>query len=154
MLDCWSDIPDDRPTFAQLKAKFDTMLAEDNPYIQFDNINTCRSYYNGLSKTGNENSVEMSEIETSEATGTSASSSATLRDSGICSSGYDYLKPRVPEVHLEESLVHPVTNPYVDTPTKLPYDSAFDLDIIDIQQTIHEDPESGDPTTAELCEAV
>ena len=154
MLDCWSDIPDDRPTFAQLKAKFGTMLAEDNPYIQFDNINTCRSYYNGLSNTGNENSVEMSEIETSEATGISASSSATLRDSGICSSGYDYLKPRVPEVHLEESLVHPVTNPYVDTPTKLPYDSAFDLDIIDIQQTIHEDPESGDPTTAELCEAV
>ena len=154
MLDCWSDIPVDRPTFAQLKATFDTMLAEDNPYIQFDNINTCKSYYNGLSNPGEENSIEMSEIETSEATGTSVSSSVALRDSGICSNGYDYLKPRIPEVNVEESLLHPITNPYVDTPTKLPYDSAFDLDIIDTQQTIHEDPESGDSAIAEVCEAV
>ena len=147
MQECWNDDSADRPTFTQLKAKFDTMLAEDNPYIQFDNINTHKPYYNSLSSSSDE---KMSGNESSQASGLSPSSSATLQDSGICTSAYDYLKPRVPEVHLEDSLLHPIANPYVDTPTKLPYDSGFDLDIVDMQQTIHEDPETSDSAITDL----
>ena len=147
MQECWNDDSTDRPTFTQLKAKFDVMLAEDNPYIQFDNINTHKPYYNSLSSSSDE---KMSGNESSQASGLSPSSSATLQDSGICTSAYDYLKPRVPEVHLEDSLLHPIANPYVDTPTKLPYDSAFDLGIVDMQQTIQEDPETSDSAITDL----
>ena len=42
MLDCWSENPADRPTFTQLRDKFDAiLLAENNNmYIQFSSIDT------------------------------------------------------------------------------------------------------------------
>ena len=42
MLDCWSENPADRPTFTQLRDKFDAIiLAENNDmYIQFSSIDT------------------------------------------------------------------------------------------------------------------
>ena len=46
MLECWRQIATERPSFSQLKAKFDAMLLsqENNPYIQF-NINVAMPYY-------------------------------------------------------------------------------------------------------------
>ncbi|KAL5497189.1 hypothetical protein EMCRGX_G013614 [Ephydatia muelleri] len=46
MLECWRQSAAERPSFSQLKAKFDAMLLsqEDNPYIQF-NINVAMPYY-------------------------------------------------------------------------------------------------------------
>ena len=35
MVECWSENPKDRPTFSQLKSKFDKMLLQSNHYIQF-----------------------------------------------------------------------------------------------------------------------
>lgn len=46
MLKCWEDTPDKRPSFTELKTKFAEMLQKNNPYIQLDNINMQKSYYN------------------------------------------------------------------------------------------------------------
>ena len=35
MLKCWSEKATQRPTFAELKSKFDKLLLQNNPYIQF-----------------------------------------------------------------------------------------------------------------------
>ena len=180
MLDCWQENPASRPTFTQLKAKFDTMLLANNQYIQFDGINIHEPYYkssdtdtaSGTSERSSEDesTIIPVDINTSEFESSSASSSSDT-DSGCKgstpslasltlqsesgSSGYDVLRPKVAEVCIiQESSYDPISNAYVDTPTKLPNDCAFDLDVVHIQQTIHEDTEPASPehNTLELNE--
>ena len=169
MLDCWLENPASRPTFTQLKAKFDTMLLANNQYIQFDGINIHEPYYNntdtdassGRRSTEDESSIMPVNISTSEFESSSDSSirdtdtsckastlslvSLTLNnESASSSSSYDVLRPKLTEVCIiPESSSQPIPNPYVDTPTKLPDGCAFDLD--NIQQTIHEDTELVSP---------
>ena len=169
MLDCWQENPASRPTFTQLKAKFDTMLLANNQYIQFDGINIHEPYYkntdtdtsSGTRSLEDESSIMPVDISTSEFESSSSSSvrdtdtsceastlslvSLTLKsESASSSSGYDLLRPKIPEVCIiQETSSQPIHNPYVDTPTKLPDGCAFDLD--HIQQTIHEDTEPSSP---------
>ena len=43
MLKCWSDRASQRPTFAELKSKFDDLLLQNNPYIQFSSYVTSKT---------------------------------------------------------------------------------------------------------------
>ena len=42
MLDCWSEKARQRPTFSELKSKFDQMLLQSNHYIQFGSYATTK----------------------------------------------------------------------------------------------------------------
>lgn len=43
MLKCWSERASERPTFAELKSKFDNLLLQNNPYIQFSSYATTKN---------------------------------------------------------------------------------------------------------------
>ena len=120
MLDCWQENPASRPSFTQLKAMFDAMLLESKEYIQFDNIDTKQPYYLKLNH-------EEGESGTTAETDDQASSSVAELDQNV-PSGYDHLEDgsKIPE----HPLPHPssMANPYVQTPTKLPYELKFDID--------------------------
>ncbi len=45
MLSCWKENVPDQPSFADLQEMFDSMLAQDNPYINFS-IDPNKLYYN------------------------------------------------------------------------------------------------------------
>ena len=122
MFDCWQENPASRPTFTQLKAKLDAMLLESKEYIQFNNIDTEQPYYIRLNREEGENGT-TAEIDDQ------ASNSASIAelDQNV-PSGYDHLEDgsEIPE----QPLPHPfsMANPYVKTPTKLPYELRFDID--------------------------
>ena len=106
MLDCWSESSANRPTFTQLKDKFDALLlAENNSiYIQFSSIDTdTPSGYDHLEppKKEEDHAEDQSEI---------SYSSVTLGD--LSTSGYDVLDP--PEPYSDSR--HHGSNPYVKTP--------------------------------------
>ncbi len=122
MLECWNENPNSRKTFPELRLLFDAMLAEENPYIQFDNINARKSYYNTRSSQRNsrvaeeDNTVALDESEAE----FEASSTSTITFAGA-SAAYDYLRASVPpnaEVTLDDhgQLLH-AANQYVETPT-------------------------------------
>lgn len=127
MLECWSEVPSERKTFPQLRSLFDAMLAKNNPYIQFDNINSHKPYYNAHSQRNSRviddestTGVSGSEIEF-EASSTSIS---TVTLNGASANGaYDYLRPLVPNTEvtagtgLEDCGLLQAANPYVETPT-------------------------------------
>ena len=55
MSSCWSENQNDRPTFTELRSKFDAMLSERNPYyFDLNHVNSQRPYYNSLGE-GDEN---------------------------------------------------------------------------------------------------
>ena len=131
MLECWSEDPNERRTFPELHTLFDTMLAEDNQYIQFDNINMHKAYYNAphsqrssrlLEIQQPEEEMESSVIGLSESEISTSTSTATLNGGGTTSSeAYDYLRPLVPNGEVpggldEEQALH-MANMYVETPT-------------------------------------
>ena len=134
MLDCWHEASEERPSFTQLRGIFDAMLAANNPYIQFDNINSHQPYYNRMSSSEDGRTTGISSNTGSELPSSTSSSSVTLN--GATASGYDYLKPLVGPV-VDESHGRPITNPYVDTPTtRSPYDEeeGFETDAEHIQR--------------------
>ena len=113
MLDCWSENSANRPTFTQLKDKFDALLlAENNSiYIQFGTIDTdTPTGYDHLEppKKEEDHADDQSEI---------SCSSVTLGD--LSTSGYDVLEPPEPYSHRHGS------NPYVKTPKNI---SHFNLE--------------------------
>ena len=123
MLECWSEDPDDRKTFPELRSLFDTMLAENNQYIQFDNINVHKPYYNTLSQRNSrlqEEEVESPVIGLSESEISISTSIATLNGASA-SEAYDYLRPLVPAAEtadvLDEQQALHMANHYVETPT-------------------------------------
>lgn len=120
-MECWSDLPGDRKTFPELRSLFDAMLAEDNPYIQFENINTHKPYYN----TGSRRNTRCEEEEIAANLSSSeidfeASSTSTLNGASVNGGAYDnlipLLPPETPPSDLEEQHNY-ITNQYVDTPT-------------------------------------
>ena len=127
MLECWSEDPNERRTFSELRSLFDTLLAENNQYIQFDNINTHKPYYNTQSRRnsmmqqeGVEREEESSVVGLSESEISTSTSIATLNGASA-SEAYDYLRPLVPNAetvdNLDEEQVLHMANPYVETPT-------------------------------------
>ena len=161
MLECWNEAPDERKTFPELRSLFDAMLAENNPYIQFENINTHKPYYNTSrqsqtqpettdsslrnSRSEDENMIGLSESEIDfEASSTSTS---TLNIASSATGAYDYLRPIVPNVEVTTESEQPLqvanpANPYVETPTfkfLMNQDSLelsnFELELERIQQS-------------------
>ena len=128
MLDCWNESPADRRTFQELRSLFDAMLAEDNPYIQFENINMHKSYYNTGSRRNTACEEELvanfssSEIDFE----ASSTSTVTLNGASIKGGAYDNLTPLVPpesppcdleDDEDEQNYSLHTKNQYVDTPT-------------------------------------
>jgi hypothetical protein len=137
MLECWNEDPNERKTFPELRSLFDAMLAENNPYIQFENINSHKPYYNATrrsqsqlpedagstpprnSRSEDENVVGLSE---SEIDFEASSTSTSTLNIPASESAYDYLRPLAPSVETppatgELLLVTNPANPYVETPT-------------------------------------
>ena len=131
MTDCWCDMPGDRKTFRELRSLFDAMLAEDNPYIQFENINAHKPYYNVSSRrnTTCEGEELVTNFGSSEiAFEASSESNTTVNGASATGGAYDnlipLLPPRTPSSSLEEQQdyhLHIFTNQYVDTPTTFEY---------------------------------
>jgi len=125
MLECWSEDPNERKTFPELRSLFDAMLAENNPYIQFDNINTRKPYYNTqMSQRDSRPEEAAAGLSESEIELTASSTSTITFSEAVTSSGgaYDYLRPLVPNVEVppvlnEYGQALPMVNPYVETPT-------------------------------------
>ena len=135
MLDCWNASPDARPTFNCLRSKFDAILLEDNQYIQFSTITeTDQSRYDRLSPLVQDTYAN------------SSSSSMTIDNDNH--SGYDVLEPEITGERLEHPLPRPVSNPYVQTPTRMPYEAQFKLEEIDANLLINEIENHGAPCGA------
>lgn len=135
MLECWNTDPNERKTFPELRSLFDAMLAENNPYIQFENINTHKPYYNTTataqshshsqnqsqrnSRSEDENMIGMSE---SEIEFEDSSTSTSTLNGASATGAYDYLRPLVPSEEMTDTIedhgqILHVANPYVETPT-------------------------------------
>lgn len=120
MLECWMVDPHDRPTFTSLRAKFDNLISAQQdhvPYIDLD-IDSCKPYYTNLLSSDDEeekrSSFEASEVSTE--------SSSLPHD--IESTRCDLKLPMIENVN--DDLPRPVSNAYVDTPTKSnPYASGY-----------------------------
>ena len=156
MLDCWLEDPTQRPTFTALRSKFDAMLAEDNPYIQFDNINIHKPYYHRNTNSDSDDTKTESISGSAENGMDSSYTSSSVTLSGTGANAYDTLSPITDEVasSIEESLKRPVPNMYVETPSK-PYDSMFDLDSAGMEQIVEADCESccsSSSCETDLCE--
>lgn len=126
MMECWSDLPGDRNTFPELRSLFDAMLAEDNPYIQFENINTHKPYYNTGSRRNSRCEEEIAvNLSSSELDFEASSvSTMTLTAASVNEGAYDNLIPLIPpetptsDLEEQHNYVLHLTNQYVETPTK------------------------------------
>lgn len=112
MLECWRGNAAERPSFSQLKAKFDAMLLsqEDNPYIQF-NINMTMPYYSPTSAPLEGGACQ-------EATNTSAPDQTTTVPLSLPPSNL---------TQEEDSLGPEGSNAYVQTPRACDDPVTFDL---------------------------
>ncbi|XP_031550238.1 tyrosine kinase receptor Cad96Ca-like [Actinia tenebrosa] len=45
MLQCWQENPSERPKFTDLRQQFEDLLQEDNPYLDFSNLDNDKDYY-------------------------------------------------------------------------------------------------------------
>ena len=107
--------PHSRPTFSSLRAKFDNLISSQQghvPYIDLD-IDSCKPYYATLDNEFDDEQKRASS-ESSEVS-TESSSLPRVMD------GYDMIRSNT-----TDELPRPVSNAYVDTPTKVnPYESPF-----------------------------
>lgn len=46
MCSCWKELPEDRPSFEDIRAKLEEMMTRDNPYFDPSAIDESRDYYN------------------------------------------------------------------------------------------------------------
>ena len=56
MLDCWKEVPDERPTFEQLIVQLEQMMTTDTPYFDFEELDESEAYYNEAVSDSNEKS--------------------------------------------------------------------------------------------------
>lgn len=116
MLECWMVDPHNRPTFTSLRAKFDSLISSQQghvPYIDLD-IDSCKPYYAVV-----DNSDDEEKRASSESSEVSAESSSLPR----VMDGYEVIRPNT-----ADDLPRPVSNTYVDTPTKVnPYELPFGI---------------------------
>ena len=154
MLHCWQDESSRRPTFAELRSTFDTMLAEDNPYIQFDTINVHKPYYQrGTDSESDGAKTEQLSTSSEERSSTDSfiPSSTTSVEGAASAYMYDTLSPVVNssvDNGFDDSPKRPIPNAYVDTPSK-PYDSMFHLETASVDYTVDTDVESCCSTPSE-----
>ena len=45
MQKCWLEIPNDRPSFGELRQTFEDMLQQDNLYLELSNIDETKEYH-------------------------------------------------------------------------------------------------------------
>ena len=45
MLECWNEDPKSRPSFSNLKERFEGLMSESDGYLDFDEINEDSIYY-------------------------------------------------------------------------------------------------------------
>jgi len=45
MRKCWEEVPSNRPSFSEIVKQFEELLLQDNPYLDFNNINYDKDYY-------------------------------------------------------------------------------------------------------------
>ena len=108
--------PGDRPTFSLLRAKFDSLISAQKdhiPYIDLD-IDCCKPYYNQLLNSDDDSEENRSSKESELST---ESSSLAL---DIDNSAGAFMRPIS-----SEDLLRPISNTYVDSPTKV--NLAFDV---------------------------
>jgi len=123
MTDCWSEYPEDRKTFSELRSLFDAMLAEDSPYIQFENINAHQPYYNvGSRRNTRCEGEEVLPNSGSEAGFESSTSTMTLNGASVNGGrAYDNIVPLLPREtppsDLDDHMTLHIENKYVETPT-------------------------------------
>lgn len=46
MYTCWKELPEDRPTFEDIRSKLEEMMTRDNPYFDPSAVDESRDYYN------------------------------------------------------------------------------------------------------------
>lgn len=131
------------------------MLAEDNPYIQFDTINVHKPYYqHGTDSESDESKTEQLSTSSEERSSTTDSftpSSTTSVEGAASAYMYDTLSPAVDSVvndNFDDSPKRPIPNTYVDTPSK-PYDSMFNLETAGVVYNADSDGESCCSTPSE-----
>ena len=59
MLDCWKEVPDERPTFDQLIVTLEQMMTTDTPYFDFEELDESEAYYNEAFSDSNETSGSL-----------------------------------------------------------------------------------------------
>ena len=59
MLDCWKEVPDERPTFDQLIVTLEQMMTTDTPYFDFEELDKSEAYYNEAFSDSNETSGSL-----------------------------------------------------------------------------------------------
>ena len=59
MLDCWKEVPDERPTFEQLIVQLEQMMTTDTPYIDLEKLDESEAYYNEEFSDSNETSSSI-----------------------------------------------------------------------------------------------
>jgi len=59
MLDCWKEVPDERPKFEQLIEQLEQMMTIDTPYIDFEKLYETEAYYNEAFSDSNETSSSL-----------------------------------------------------------------------------------------------
>ena len=143
MSECWNEYPEERKTFSELRSLFDAMLAEDSPYIQFENINAHQLYYNVGSRRNTKCEDAVANLSSSEAEFESSTSTITLNGASVNGGGaYDNLIPLLsrdtPPSDLDDQgyPLH-IANQYVDTPTTF--------------KTLEHDKENDQSNEDELC---
>lgn len=165
MLECWNDNPNDRKDFTELRSLFDAMLAEDNPYIQFENINAHKPYYNTSHAQAQGQSHRNSASEDEQMVGLSGSeidfeplSTSTSTLNGAPPTGaYDFLRPLVPTVEVSDAIEEhrkaiQAANPYVETPTFkfLMSQDSFELSTFELELQRSDEMESSGEVQVEI----
>ena len=134
MLKCWMEDPASRPCFSTLKMTFAEMLQENNPYIQFDNINAHNPYYTNISLGDDGNAPKLSSNQLSDSESATFLSSSSSSSTQQETSSYELIKGsggEVPPFPASDDQPPPLVPPnlYVDTPTKAYEKSgAFDME--------------------------
>ena len=65
MLECWSEDPKSRPSFSNLKERFESLMSESDGYLDFDEINEDSIYYKvpSFNSQGDKESVVKDNID-------------------------------------------------------------------------------------------
>lgn len=113
MKECWSEEPDDRPTFADLKSRFDQMLLQNNHYILFSNYVATTGNPSGYDHLPNPAAItNLPPQNGANQTHTHRTKPAASRTLSAPLLDAELESPNVP------SILRSATNSYVQPPTK------------------------------------
>ena len=124
MLQCWMASPQDRPTFATLRAKFDGLISaqkDHDPYIDLD-IDSCKPYYSTLIESDDDEDEDSNNITTS----TRSTECLSIAQDAESVAGCECMRQMLEKNPAE--LPRPVANAYVDAPTSTMVDIHATVD--------------------------